>query len=255
MISVIVPVYNVEQYLPKCIESLVSQTYTNLQIILINDGSTDNSGTICDSYAKRDDRIIVIHQKNQGVSIARNQGLAVATGEYVGFVDPDDWCELNMYAEMLKVMQQNDVDLVICYQNVYDKNCKSAQIMLSVQTFSKLTVVHKPLHYGKWNKLFKKSITSKLNFKKRLCYGEDALFVSRCIYKIERIALLNIFFYNVYQIENSSSRGWLTSQEIVEFFEICVEDTYVKGVERYPELKNHFIISLNVKGGSGNYGI
>ena len=97
LISVILPVYNVQQYLEKCIESVVNQTYKNLEIILIDDGSTDMSGKICDEFAEKDGRIKVIHSKNGGVSAARNIGLDIATGEYIGFVDSDDWIESQMY--------------------------------------------------------------------------------------------------------------------------------------------------------------
>lgn len=91
LISVIVPVYNVEKYLPECVESIISQTYDNLEVILIDDGSTDRSGKICDEFAEKDSRIVVIHQKNSGVSAARNRGLDLCRGEYISFVDSDDY--------------------------------------------------------------------------------------------------------------------------------------------------------------------
>ena len=97
MISIIVPVYNVENFLPKCIESLIRQTYKDIEIILIDDGSPDRCGFICDEYAINDKRIRVIHQTNSGVSAPRNAGLAVAKGEYIGFCDPDDFCAVDMY--------------------------------------------------------------------------------------------------------------------------------------------------------------
>ena len=101
-ISIIVPVYNVEKYLEKCIDSILNQSYQNLEIILIDDGSTDNSGSICDEYKKKDQRVQVIHQKNQGQSSARNAGLNIAKGSYIGFVDSDDWIEQNMYEKLYK---------------------------------------------------------------------------------------------------------------------------------------------------------
>ena len=96
LISIIVPVYNVERYLVKCLDSIVNQTYQNLQIILIEDGSSDNSGKICDDYSKKDQRISVIHKRNEGLSAARNEGLDIAEGEYIGFVDSDDYIEPDM---------------------------------------------------------------------------------------------------------------------------------------------------------------
>ena len=102
-ISVIVPVYRVEKYLRRCIESIINQDYSNLEIILVDDGSDDSSPQICDYYEKIDSRIIVIHQRNGGLSCARNRGLEVATGDYIGFVDSDDYIERNMYSTLLEL--------------------------------------------------------------------------------------------------------------------------------------------------------
>ena len=112
LISVIVPVYNVAEYLSRCVDSILAQSYGNLQIILVNDGSSDDSGRICEEYAKKDTRIQVIHQKNGGLSSARNAGLDVSSGQYVGFVDSDDWIEPEMYEEMLALMERNAAQLV-----------------------------------------------------------------------------------------------------------------------------------------------
>ena len=114
LISVIIPVYNVEKYLQRCLDSVIEQTYQNLEIILIDDGSTDHSGKICDDYAARDMRIHVIHQENQGLSIARNKGLDIAKGTYIAFVDSDDYILPEMYAKMLECIIENDVDFCVC---------------------------------------------------------------------------------------------------------------------------------------------
>lgn len=113
-VSVIVPVYNTEKYLPACIESLINQTFTNLEIILINDGSKDNSGNICDEYAQRDNRIIVIHQKNKGVSKTRNLALSIASGDYIGFVDSDDWIEPEMFEYLVTNAIKYNADISRC---------------------------------------------------------------------------------------------------------------------------------------------
>lgn len=112
LISVIVPVYNVAAWLPRCVDSVLTQTYQNLEILLIDDGSTDASGEICDAYAEKDPRIRAIHKKNGGLSSARNAGLDVSNGQYIGFVDSDDWIEPEMYAEMLALMVRNEAQLV-----------------------------------------------------------------------------------------------------------------------------------------------
>lgn len=114
LISIIVPVYNVEQYLDDCLISIINQTYKNLEIILIDDGSTDKSGKICDEYAKKDSRIIVIHKENGGVSSARNAGLRIAKGAYIGFVDPDDWIAEDMYEVLYSNAKKYDADVSVC---------------------------------------------------------------------------------------------------------------------------------------------
>lgn len=121
-ISVVVPVYKVEPYLRKCLDSIIGQTYRNLQIILVDDGSPDNCGEICDEYAAQDNRIEVIHQNNGGVSAARNAGLAVANGDYIGWVDSDDWIEPDMYAYMLKHALQYNADIAVCSRYECYKN-------------------------------------------------------------------------------------------------------------------------------------
>ena len=114
LISIIVPVYNVESYLKKCLESIINQTYKNIEIILIDDGSTDSSGKICDDYANKDKRIKVIHKQNGGVSDARNTALDICRGDYIGFIDSDDYIELDMYETLLKFLLNNNLDVAMC---------------------------------------------------------------------------------------------------------------------------------------------
>lgn len=114
LVSVVVPVYNVEKYLDRCVESIVKQTYENLEIILVDDGSLDQSGAMCDEWAQKDARIKVVHKKNGGLSDARNKGVEVATGDYIGFVDSDDYIALDTYEVLVKLIQENDVDISMC---------------------------------------------------------------------------------------------------------------------------------------------
>lgn len=132
LISIIVPVYNVKKYLPKCLDSIVNQTYKNLEIILVDDGSIDNSGDICDEYAKQDIRVKVIHKENGGLSDARNKGLDIAKGEYIGFVDSDDYIDEDMYEYLYNFAVENNLEVAMCascnvYQNkiIYPKNFES----------------------------------------------------------------------------------------------------------------------------------
>lgn len=125
MISVIIPVYNVEKYISQCLDSVCNQTYSDLEIILVDDGSTDDSGEICDKYACQDKRIHVIHQENIGAAAAKNAGLQVASGEYLSFVDSDDFLEPNAYRYMLQVMQTQGADVVQCsYRDVFKNHTK-----------------------------------------------------------------------------------------------------------------------------------
>ncbi len=113
-LSIIVPVYNVEKYLHKCVDSILSQTLTDFECILVDDGSTDNSSVICDEYAAKDPRIVVIHKQNGGLSSARNTGLDISQGDYIGFVDSDDWIEPEMYMYMYTYANDNSCDMMCC---------------------------------------------------------------------------------------------------------------------------------------------
>ena len=119
LISIIVAIYNVDQYLEQCIDSIINQSYKNLEIILVNDGSTDNSKNICDYYSEIDKRIKVVHKKNGGVSSARNTGIDIATGDYIAFVDSDDYLELNMYETMINNLEQNQCDMGVCGYSIF----------------------------------------------------------------------------------------------------------------------------------------
>lgn len=119
LISVIVPVYNVEKYLDRCMNSIINQTYSNLEIIMVDDGSTDLSGTMCDEWQKRDARIRVIHKKNQGLGLARNSGLQECKGDYIAFIDSDDFVDVNMFEVMLQTMHKQNADTCYCSYNLY----------------------------------------------------------------------------------------------------------------------------------------
>jgi len=122
-ISIIVPIYNSEKYLKRCIESILKQTYTNIELILINDGSEDKSLEICEEYKKNDERIIIVNKENEGVSVARNIGIEKATGELISFVDADDYLEATFLQELLDIMEKYNVNYVACgYNTVYDNH-------------------------------------------------------------------------------------------------------------------------------------
>ena len=128
-ISVIVPVYNVENYLEKCVESILKQTYTNLEILLVNDGSTDTSGELCDQLAQRDQRIRVIHKENGGLSDARNRGIEEASSDLIGFIDSDDYIDQDMYETLYRQMLESSADLSMCgHYDVYQPNFRKSKL-------------------------------------------------------------------------------------------------------------------------------
>ena len=129
--SIILPVYNVAPYLPKCLDSLLNQTLSDIEIICVNDGSKDNSLAVLEEYAARDARIVIIDQQNSGPGVARNRGIEAAKGEYIGFVDPDDWVDINMYEQMYNVARSEDADLIEC--GILVHNEKNNQTKLKVE--------------------------------------------------------------------------------------------------------------------------
>ena len=170
LISIVIPVYKVEKYLEKCIESVLKQTYTNLQIILVDDGSPDNCGKICDEYAKRDSRIDVIHKVNGGLSEARNVGISKAKGRYIGFVDSDDYIKENMYEILLNLIKKYDADVSIC--NLYDVIDESEYIRNKengIREYSRLDILKevlldKNIQSYAWNKLYKKELFDEVKY-------------------------------------------------------------------------------------------
>lgn len=223
-LSVIVPVYNVENSLAKCIDSIKNQTFTDLEIILINDGSTDNSGKTCDDYAKNDSRIKVIHQKNSGVSAARNTGIKISTGDYLTFVDSDDWLEMDMYEEMCKIVQkESDIDIIMCdFKNI--KNNSVVQISADIRKgfYSKQEIIAELYptllvteNFGRipivsvWSCLFKSILlkNKNINFNEKLLYSEDYLFMAEVMVNAKSFYYLKgNYFYNYLQYEDSRSK-------------------------------------------------
>ena len=209
-ISVIVPVYNAESYLSRCVESLLTQTYQDFEIILVNDGSTDSSGAICDEYAQKDDRIRVIHQSNSGVAAARQQGIDVAQGEYSIHVDPDDWIEPSTLEELhLKAVESN-ADMTICdFMVDYSERSDYAS-----QDIEKCDAKHclAQLMYGKihgslCNKLIRTQLYKEFNirFIEGINHCEDYLICVQLFLRNIKIAYLPKALYHYDQICNNNS--------------------------------------------------
>jgi len=170
LISVIVPVYNVEKYLKQCIESIIHQTYQNLEIILVDDGSPDNCGVICDEYAKQDKRIKVIHQENGGLSSARNAGLDIATGEYISFIDSDDYIAANFMEYLYQICIHYHVDIAECDFLRFNNNIKINELSEEIEVLNKIAMskrINKDYVARTvivCNKIFKRYIYQKLRF-------------------------------------------------------------------------------------------
>lgn len=212
-ISIITPVYKAEKFLKRCVESIVAQTYTNWELILVDDGSPDDSGLVCDEFALRDGRIKVIHKTNEGVSAARQDGLNAATGDFVIHADSDDWLAPNMLEEFVKYQQQTDADIVISdfYRvengvNVYMKQEPSALDHLTV-----LREVSTVLYCACWNKLIRKSIIVEYNanFPRGINFGEDKCFLASLLVNDITTAYLNkpLYYYDASINPNSLVRN------------------------------------------------
>lgn len=228
-ISVIVPVYKVEEYLPKCIESILNQTYKNLELILVDDGSPDRCPEICDEYAKKDKRVKVIHKKNAGVSAARNDGIDSATGDFVAFVDSDDWIEPEMYEKLLQKQQENDYDVVFCGFNiiidnvvysVIEKNkaefCETKDLVYLLRCPNyKILNNNQYVSFGNiqcynWRFLYKKEIFDKIHFNEKLNYMEDVKILTEIFLNENlKVSYIDDSMYNYLIRKTSLSHGAL----------------------------------------------
>ncbi|WP_346686825.1 glycosyltransferase [Megamonas hypermegale] len=242
MISVIVPVYNVEKYLSKCIESIINQTYTNLEIILVDDGSTDNSGKICDNYAKKDNRIKVIHKKNGGPSLARNTGLNIFRGEYVSFIDSDDYIEPFMYDKMLQIFSKyDDIDIVSCnYNHINHKGEKIPFFYLSADEYiiDKNILIEKIFQYQNYdmiifNKLYKRKIWQNLRFPLNIHLAEDLSILYPTLQLANHFYCIKEALYNKIQ----RKEGLTNSIKIEDYINnIIAHEVFLKQVKQNKNL-------------------
>lgn len=206
-ISVIIPVYNSEKYLSKCLESVLKQTYKNIEIILIDDGSTDESGLICDDYSNKDERIRVIHTENVGVSHARNVGLENATGDLISFIDSDDELENNMFEVLVNIKQKYNADMSHCgYKRVdefgnFIKNVCGTHAVLIQDNVETITNMLGGVYFtgGLWNKLYSYSVVKNIRFAEELKNNEDILFNVLAIQNCRKIVFIDECKYIYYE--------------------------------------------------------
>ncbi len=234
-LSIIVPIYNVGDYLKKCIESVLAQSFSDFELILIDDGSTDQSGEICDAYAETDQRIKVIHKPNEGVSSARNTGIRAANGSYIGFVDPDDWISQEMYQTLYDLLQKTGSDIAICkFKREIDGNIvepeKIEPIIKELNHIEALNELFKGQLYrfSLCNKLFKKKCFEKISFPEGRIH-EDLSTTYKLFARADKVVYTSYAGYIYVKREGSILNaayarkrlqafiGW---QEIIEYMEI-----------------------------------
>ncbi len=247
LISVIIPVYKVEKYLEKCIESIIKQTYTNLQIILVDDGSPDNCGKICDEYAKKDSRIEVIHKINGGLSDARNVGINRANGRYIGFVDSDDYIKEDMYEKLINLIKEYNTDVSIC--NLYDvidgkeyvRNKDNGIHEYSRIDILKEILLDKNIQSYAWNKLYKKELFDEIKYpigKKYEDIGTTFYLFEKC----NKIVVTSEPEY--YYLKRADSLvNNVTESTILDYTEIIIQRyLYIKqNIEELRKYNNYYL--------------
>lgn len=206
-ISVIIPIYRVEQYLCKCVESVLAQTYHNMEVILVDDGSPDGCGKICDEYAERDDRIKVIHKPNGGVASARNAGLAAATGEWIGWVDSDDWTEPALFETLLRGAQETGAEISVCGHWEEYRGRREASGWQERRVLDTEQALGELLENGRmknllWDRIFHRTLFDGLRFPEGRTY-EDIAVMHWLFLRAEKVACLPEVLYHYRQREGS----------------------------------------------------
>lgn len=214
------PVYKVEQYLARCVDSILNQTYRNIEVILVDDGSPDRCGEICDEYAKKDKRVKVVHKKNGGLSSARNVGVDASSGEYIAFVDSDDYIANNMYSEMIAVLELNGLDIVSC--NAFIVKGERIKGVLGdgkLTVFTKEEILKKSLcDYDNtaWNKVYKRNAIGNVRFPEGRLFEDTAsayLFFNNC----NRVGHMDKSFYYYYRNPNSITQTAFKTKPRMDF--------------------------------------
>ena len=209
LISVIVPVYKVEKYLNQCVESIISQTYENLEIILIDDGSPDTCPAMCDDWVSKDHRIQVIHKKNGGLSDARNVGLTVARGELFCFIDSDDWIEIEFFLSLYNAISENNADIAECatvYEtedgNLLRVRVEAAESLIEYKEALRRLILEDGVYQTVWNKLYRREIVNGINFEVGK-YNEDDFWTYKVLDKARNLATVKAPLYHYLQRSTS----------------------------------------------------
>ena len=211
-VSVIVPVYNVEKFLPRCLDSIINQTLKDIEIICINDGSPDNCLSILEDYAKKDSRIRIINQENSGPSVSRNKGILMAQGEYIGFVDSDDWLDPDFYEKLYAAAKESDADIAACGIKVYRKYSRVNYMLKYTKEHCvndlerKLYLCDVPETCNVWNKIYRTTFikNNNIEFEVGINFGEDVSFTVEALYYSGNLVIVPATLYN-YERRNVNS--------------------------------------------------
>lgn len=254
-ISIIIPVYNVEKYLPECLNSLVNQTFKDLEFICINDGSTDNSLEILNDYAKKDDRFIIISQRNQGQGTARNNGIKLANGEYIGFVDPDDWVEINAFEKLYNTAKENNTKILQFNYKEYSEKAGKFKLKNFKQNVKNLHKSSKNLYYYTYTDLKNKItginkqawvyifaselIKNKIEFASNRI-AEDHIFSISSILSCEKVYFLDEYLYN-YRYRQGSTVEMASDENFCIFDNINLLEKFLKNNGLIKTLEKEFV--------------
>lgn len=273
-VSIIIPVYNVEEYLSTCLDSLIKQSYKNLEIILVDDGSLDQSPTICDDYEKRDSRIHVIHKRNQGVSEARNSGLQIASGDYIAFSDPDDWVEPIMIEQMVKGLEQRNADVIYCCFQIETEEGgppKKNDVPEDIEGDKRDSIAKLFIDgYGTmvWNKLFRRNciyhnVDDFIRFPKGMKCGEDEIWLLQVLQNVKRAVYLKDRFYHwrvrkesayrLNKVTDSRIHDVMAQEQALSYIDKEDKDTYDFVMRRLNKKAYDFMVYAYIQGEKSYY--
>ncbi len=248
-VSVVVPIYNVEAYLPRCVDSILQQTYTNLEIILVDDGALDNSGTIVDKYAQTDTRVIPVHKENGGLSDARNAGIDIATGDYICFVDSDDVIHSEYVETLLKLCVENECDIAQCRfewstEDSFSEDKGSGEVIF-YDSMGILDAIYSEKNVETvvaWNKLYKRDLFKQIRYPKGRIHEDEATSY-KLFYEAKKIARIDRVLYLYYQNMDSITKKkyslkrldilWALEERMSFFKEKGLESLYAKDSYKY----------------------
>lgn len=246
LVSVIVPVYNVERYLPECLDSICGQSYPNLEILLVDDGATDSSGLICERYAAQDSRIQVIHQENQGAAIAKNTGLDAASGEFVWMVDADDYLDPGALALLLQQQRESNADVVVFgFSSAFANGIRKEEMVHQPGLIqAKDYLAQFPYDWTCslfWNKLFHRTCIGNIRFQKKRRCIDDEFFTYRIFFNAKNVKIIDADLYFYRQRRGSVTKNSRNDRQRSQDALDGMEQRYQDILRTYPELERGFL--------------